>query len=165
MNLCYEKSIIVGETPDSGITQVTVNIERRKCLKQTIDHKMVSEYSIISFAGENDRAIGQIVNELEYLYNNGKLFIKKSDLKRIIELWNEWHLNDMNAACIHQTPFSVNEFSYEKFKELAQKETAKCPVGYRYGSDWLLKPVPDEVIKEIIDIFERKSLQRGQQND
>lgn len=76
-----------------------------------------------------------------YLVKNGKLREKdKTIYLNIFRLWKNYHLNEMNAGCEHQkenTP--VGEV---------------CPVcGYRYGSAWLYREIPDEDIKAIKHLF------------
>jgi hypothetical protein len=62
-----------------------------------------------------------------------------------LDIWKEWHLNDMQAGCEHQREL---EWTYEDHHN---KETFKgdpCPVcGYEIGSAWLRKDVPQNVIE------------------
>lgn len=92
-----------------------------------------------------------------------------SMLRRLVQVWKTWHLNDMRAGCEHQRAAKWEDVrinpdelpnSYanrDKGGILAmwvyKSEHPKgllcepCPVcGYKYGSAWLYEPVPDDVI-------------------
>ena len=75
------------------------------------------------------------------LIKNGKLCEKdKAIYLEIFRLWKNYHLNEMNAGCEHQkegTP--VGEV---------------CPVcGYRYGSAWLYREIPEKDLEAIKHLF------------
>lgn len=80
-------------------------------------------------------------------------------VKKIMEIWDEWHLNDMNAGTVAQTAV------LKGFKEAVKKATGKeprmdydkqCAVldaagmleddGYKYGTAWLKRDVPEDVL-------------------
>lgn len=69
------------------------------------------------------------------------------DLVRMInpelaDLWDAWHLNDMNAACAHMT--LPEDKSYDARMHIT------CPVtGYKYGSAWLYKPLPADIAEQL----------------
>lgn len=111
-------------------------------------------------------------------------------VKRMIEVWKEWHLNGMNAGCEHQRSAKWNEVRidpaelpkshanrdekgilaiwvypsahFEKGKwiepsvyagsDVHEKGllTKPCPIcGYKYGTAWLKREIPAEIINEI----------------
>lgn len=80
-------------------------------------------------------ACGQIQSELPSIT---KEFI---DLPKLIEYWNIYHLNNMKAGCAHM---SIT-------KEVRDGPMSEWPVcqGYKYGSEWLYSPVPDDVLETI----------------
>lgn len=64
------------------------------------------------------------------------------DLKMVEQLravWDEWHLNDMRAGCVHQRAAKWDP----------QTSVGKpCPeCGYRYGWAWLFEEVPADVLE------------------
>ena len=66
---------------------------------------------------------------------------------KLLEVWEEWHLNDMQSACEHQKELG---WTYEDHHDPKTYKGEKCPVcGYEIGSQWLKKKVPDEVIEFI----------------
>ena len=65
----------------------------------------------------------------------------KELVERFVEIWDEWHLNDLRAACEHQRALG------QTWKTHPLAECSVC--GYKLGSAWLLEPVPDSVIQEL----------------
>jgi hypothetical protein len=62
-------------------------------------------------------------------------------LRRFFNIWENWHLNDMQAGCTHQRALNWGN----------DKISKPCPeCGYKYGSKWLFEPVP----KDVIDFLE-----------
>lgn len=114
---------------------------------ETIDHHKLSSYKTISLCGSSKHFVGQIGDDL---FNHAIQFtIDKKIVRRIQKLWNQWHLNDLQPNCIHQEAFNCND----RFDEQAARETKKCPHHYAYGSKWLVKIVPQDVIDELTILF------------
>lgn len=77
---------------------------------------------------------GQIVDQI------AKLFPHNKRVQEMFEVWNQWHLNDMQAGCEHQ-----RKLGWDK-----NEINAPCPTcGYKYGSAWLKKEIPHEIIEKI----------------
>ena len=124
--------------------------------KMTVNHERIGGYPVLSISGyaqyrpHQDYAYcGQIYDELTPK-NIKKYLIPKHRLEQIRKIWKEWHLNDMNAGCVHQGSVEANN---NKWEELAQKETDKCPHGYRYGSSWLVRLLPQPIAEKIEILF------------
>ena len=74
---------------------------------------------------------GQIIMEAGALPRDPKS-------RRIAEIWQRWHLNDMRAGCEHQRGWTKERIGQP------------CPVdGYKYGSAWLFEELPTDIIAEI----------------
>ena len=70
---------------------------------------------------------------------------------RLVEL-AAWHLNGMTAGCDHQTPVMETDRWGREVPSLDL--TPACPVtGYRYGSAWLVRVLPDGFLDEIRGLF------------
>lgn len=67
-------------------------------------------------------------------------------LLRLAALGDRWHLNDMQAGCVHQ------EVVYEEpHHRPSLTDTLPCPVtGYRYGTAWLVEPLPDVLLTNLL---------------
>jgi hypothetical protein len=58
----------------------------------------------------------------------------------LLEIWHDWHLNDMRSGCEHQRAMG---WTYEAHHSAATFEGEACPVcGYRIGSGWLKEDLP-----------------------
>lgn len=71
--------------------------------------------------------------------------------------WQLLHLNDMEAGCAHQTVV-WEDSTYGRRPALydpkADTGTQPCPkTGYRYGTAWLMRTIPDDVVSEIRDFI------------
>lgn len=127
--------------------------------KQTIKHGRVDRYKTVSISGNcggncPGAYAGQIYNEL---YSDDiDLSITEDQLSELKFIWKTYHLNDLKAGCEHQNAISTNE---NNWKEKADKETAKCPQGYKYGSEWLIRIIPDDTILSIKKFFEMLNAQ------
>jgi hypothetical protein len=63
----------------------------------------------------------------------------------ILNMWENWNLNDLNAWCDHQ-------FGATQRGEIALGD--RCPeCGYGYGLDWLVRLIPARTLKELEEIL------------
>lgn len=117
-------------------------------VRQTVDHQDTTDRLTLSVSGvvvskygSIDRdgswvGAGQCLGDLLSLTMLADGWTVR-DVAKLHELWTRWHLNDMRAACAHQTPgVRQGKFGPESFAE-------DCPVtGYKYGSAWLVESLP-----------------------
>jgi hypothetical protein len=99
------------------------------------------------------RSCGQNLEEI------AKAFPHHAKLQRMVSVWREWHLNDMQAgtpaqmAHLKANPVNAGyrESHYVKASEaLAHAGLNPDPAnGYRYGSGWLKAEIPADIIAEI----------------
>jgi hypothetical protein len=161
--IVYSKKLYVGRDTDN--LKVYIEIELEKTIletypqfkdtplqKETVTHDQVTEYTTLTISGfarktvrSNYAYCGQIY---DHLSNLAHPCISQDKLDQIIAIWQRWHLNDLHAACVHQTWFDSG-VAFEIWQARANAETAKCPKGYRYGSKWLLEPLPQAVIDAV----------------
>lgn len=95
-----------------------------------------------------------------------ELFPNNDKVKRIVEIWERWHLNDMNAGCEHQRALgwgkdtvvlkdgSTKGTGWLNESEHPQGVLCKpCPeCGYKYGTKWMYEAIPQEIIDELISL-------------
>lgn len=137
--------------------KITVDIEIRNLEKATYyeNFEKLTNVPEISICGNiwNARhsdtvSCGQNIDELLEIVNTERM-------KRIWEIWKEYHLNDLKAGTKIQeealknfvAPDSRNwytdECNYLESLDILEDR------GYTYGSKWLYMPVPEEIINEL----------------
>lgn len=91
---------------------------------------------------------GQMLDEIvEYFPSNSKL-------KRLVEIWEEYHLNDLKAGTKKQTA-ALEGLKYERgdWYDAAVKHLKSAKLyddnGYQFGSAWLYQPLPEKIIDEV----------------
>lgn len=109
--------------------------------QQTIDHEPIVRYERLTIVGEvlttrRHIASGQVHADLALITRPAPGW-GPDDRARLGEVWARWHLNDLRAACAHQTPPAGRN----------DPDPAPCPrTGYRYGTAWLVEPLPADVL-------------------
>ena len=73
-------------------------------------------------------------------------FIPTKKVKRIYNVWKDWHLNDLHAGCIHQ-----REFEKEPYENHQGHHCDICD--YTYGTKWIYEPIPEKILNEINKIM------------
>jgi hypothetical protein len=65
------------------------------------------------------------------------------EIAELRSLWERWHLNAMRAACAHM-PTDARE-------RWDRREVVVCDTGsgYKYGTSWLVEPLPAEVVERV----------------
>ena len=82
---------------------------------------------------DNDPRYGEPVKTSDFSFAPGWNAPKWYDL---LEVWKQYHLNDMQAGCEHQRAIGIKECG------------TVCPeCGYSYGSAWLTVEVPANVLE------------------
>lgn len=148
----------IGKDRNNYKITLEMEIEEKKKEAVTIDHKAIKTFKVLTISGgawnyhrKDYDYCGQIYDELTP--ENIKALEKPmtwDKLNRIIEIWKEWHLNDLNPNCVHQVAFDCN---IKEYKEQAKVQTKSCPLKYKYGSEWLVRLLPEEIEKEITELF------------
>lgn len=77
------------------------------------------------------------------------------DARKLAEVWNRWHLNDMRAGSpaqeeylrTHPVAFKYPESHYTKACEALAAAGLNPDAGYRYGSAWKFEAVPEDVLQ------------------
>ncbi len=159
----YKKRLKIGSTRHGrGYASVFVDVELRnqeKGLELSICGDVQAGGSMVSG--------GQCVDELKHICTPA---MNRGKIKQIREVWERWHLNDMNAGCVHQRALNwkscpghydktglatcsnpkppeapTTEMLQKAVKDLRQDGVALVGAGqsYRCKDDKLSKPCPE----------------------
>ena len=139
---------LIGKNDQGDRFYLTLEIKNNQREATTINHKKVFGYQTLSICGEvveyrkqNASNFGQISDRLSEITQPSKGFTLK-DIATIKEIWEKWHLNDLQSHCAHQD------------KAIKWDQVDPCPLnGYKAGSAWLLSELPQEIINEIQSFF------------
>ena len=144
-----KKIIDFGKIAYSGnrkINAVTIEVELSE------DEKPVLSISgdVLNSRGTDDVICGQCLDELlPYFKNNAKF-------KEIYRLWKLYHLNNLHAGTEAQENLLKEHHvtNYQEACDLLKKHHLYKDNGYRYGSGWLYRSIPENDLKKIIEIIE-----------
>ena len=119
-----------------GLAKAVLDIETEENSKGelvlSISGALYDKYKSINKYKRNASAFGQV--DMDIVYEEAS-----DDLKRILDIWKKYHLNDMHPECVHQEEAGIR-------KLLGQE----CPVcGYKYGHGWTYRPIPEEILTEL----------------
>jgi hypothetical protein len=108
---------------------------------------------------------GQIVMSWDNEYISNMSFANGWNKAKMItfkEIWSKYHLNDMQAGCEHQRKYMpiVKMLTTDKFFYADNySDIVKLPLyghcyecDYRYGTAWLRKEVPNNVIEWLLSL-------------
>lgn len=95
---------------------------------------------------------------LEYIHNNAEQYIvpkaMQNIFRRIYEVWDEYHLNDLQSGTKRQEEALTGELRwadhYEEACEYLDSIGLLVDNGFKYGHGWLCKEIPTEIVNEIM---------------
>ena len=81
--------------------------------------------------------------------------------KKLHRLWTDWHLNDLRAGTVKQED-ALKDARKAGHKICGYEDACKYlesiglleDNGYKYGSSWLYREIPNDVLQEIEALFE-----------
>lgn len=133
---------------------------------QVVKVEIEIEQGRLSMCGEMGSSGGQCADSIKP---------KNREQKRLLEIWSQWHLNDMVAGCIHQEALGWQDKRINP-SELPDATTNRdergllaswitesehphglmckpCPTcGYKYGTKWLKRELPGTLRDELINL-------------
>lgn len=143
-----------------GSIHITIKTEKDG---QDIDGNKLETYSTLSIVGsvsekEPDHrwkaeTSGQCVDKIQEVWS------EYPEIMELCEIWEKWHLNSMQAGSRAQIEY-LEQFPNLSYDEALEKLEAVDLVidkssGYKYGSKWLVSPLPDEVPEALTAIAEK----------
>lgn len=124
----------------------------------TIDLEPTRSYCELSMCGNiwqaNERDIysgGQIYDTLLELYPDNPLVVE------MVKVWKQWHLNNLKAGSRRQAEVidaykrdnPLWQYDYSEACEILKAKGLYEDNGYKYGHDWLIEPLPDDIIEQV----------------
>ena len=98
----------------------------------------------LSMSGEYGGGCGQCLDSVKP---------KNKEQKRLIEIWNLWHLNDMHSGTEKQErilqELKKKNPTYTEQVAYLKKRRAYSDNGYKYGSGWLKRKLPTGLEEEL----------------
>ena len=131
------------------------NLVKRKS-RSEIKLRGTEEKPILSICGSMRGCSGQCLDTIAK-YNSDPLF------RTLYRLWKRYHLNDMHVGtetqekAIERWQKEGHRYDYGEVCEYLKSIGLYEDNGYRYGSGWLYRPIPEEdleIIKSIIKTYE-----------
>jgi len=142
---------LIGHTANGDKYFLTVKV-RQKEGGLSVTHEKLEGFTEISFTGVLVTKYGSVAHERGWIScgQNDRYLLdivkpakgfSLADIRRIYELWNEYHLGGMNSKCAHQD------------KNVEWDKAEPCPVtGYEAGSAWLVRDLPIGALEEIREL-------------
>lgn len=132
-----------------GYVKLPYEEKRRKAIVE-IELKNTDGKYKLSMCGEIKKySWGQCNEEIKkYIVAPGQNF------NRIMEVWEQYHLNDMHAGTQKQEQYirkHIKTYDYNTVCEELKKAGLYEDGGYKYGSGWLYEPIPESVLDEIFN--------------
>lgn len=149
------KEKFLGWEADGTKVYIELAIEEKQKKARTVNHGNIEKYKVLSISGYGIDTrykmiyAGQVYDELKHIKKYAKE-VDRQTVKRIVEIWKRWHLNDLHPNCEHQKAFNCNIKTYTA---RARRETKKCPKNYEYGTNWLVEKLPEDIAQEAELLF------------
>ena len=79
---------------------------------------------------------------------------------KLYKLWKEYHLNDLHAGTQKQEEFlkntkDIHHYDYTICCELLKENNLLFDNGYKYGTSWLYRNIPNSALEEIAALIEK----------
>ncbi len=129
------------------VNRVTVEfrLQRKECINyETLEKE---EMWIFAASGCIWNAVGSDIYSGGQNLDEIAKYITDPRLLTIYEIWKEYHLNDLQPGTKKQMDFLGERTDYDdECKRLGDLFVDK---NYKYGHDWLCKPIPESVVQKL----------------
>lgn len=160
-NVAGVSDVTIGRFPYHRL-EVDFGLSRQEGMRETVHHGSAAEP--IEFAamgllwkGSSQESGGQNLYELLRIIaaRRPEPPFTIDDLASLHRIWKRWHLNAMKAACVHMVgDVVVYEDNGYGGQRISTKLTVCPETGYRYGTKWLVEPLPDDVLAEVMRLID-----------
>jgi len=129
--------------------------EKKTCFPHlTTDLEDMKEITAFSLVGETRHSAGQ--NKEEFL----EMFSGDEDAKRLYDIWDKWHLNNIVAGTEAQMEVvKAANIGNKNWYDNACIELARIGLyedrGYPFGKHWLCRVLPEGLETEVKDLMNR----------
>lgn len=154
------EGIRVGRIVGEGEVFIDIAMRRLHGGRETVEHDAIVDPLELSIMGEVRAgsqvvSCGQILDDVRRVTRFARGWTP-ARLERLCDMWEKWHLNGMKAECAHmETVWEEGRWGMRPSMTL----TPPCPeTGYRYGSAWLVKPLPNDVVDAAFWLIEHGRL-------
>lgn len=163
---CLISKDLTFKRQKKGGRTVHLHIELRELQQSTRSYIDLSPVDIdqgvvINITGHiRGSGYGQIIEKFEnYIPFFANYNIDSA--KKIAEIWHKYHLNDLQAGTKLQQDtleenrnewYKENEDNYGHKKAFLENRNLLIDRNYQYGTGWLYKPVPQEIIDFIYSL-------------
>lgn len=141
----FKRVCLIGKTQAVGDLWVRVSFSAGKLGIVGVEGPTNSGNSLGSCGQINDHD-WKIVE-----YNTGW---GSEKVRKLREIWTEWHLNDMQAGSPKQMAVlkAHGHVGYTAACEILKESGCYTDNGYAYGSKWLRVEVPEDVVQFLRDL-------------
>ena len=146
-------NITIGKhIPTNSKIKIEINLDKREYIHyESMEYELMDTLSI---SGGYSECSGQIADTLleEFLNGNIELNMETTAFFNLLNIWKNYHLNDLTAGCKVQEDFlkTVEYSDYNEACDLLEQEGIYEVNGYKYGYRWLCRPIPIKSIVEFI---------------
>lgn len=106
-------------------------------------------------AGHHElESCGQCFMDMYNIFKHHRLFVE------IVDLWEQYHLNNLHAgtekqeSCLNEWKKTLDyEPSYSEQCDYLEAQNLLVDNGYKYGSSWLYRVIPERDLKRIKALF------------
>ena len=146
--LFQREYVYVGKTEAGELVLMTGRVYEESAAKQeTTAHEPITDQHCLTltsavFTGKKNIGRSHVTSgaTLEHL---GRITVPApgwtlEEVRELHRIGTEWHLNTMRAGCVHM--------DLPEDESYAARKNVMCPeTGYKYGAQWLVQPLPEEV--------------------
>lgn len=110
---------------------------------------------ILNMSGKMRGSEDQCSSEMYHKYIKGSPgYHKKAELARLLEIWDRYHMNNMNPGTPKQMEIIRGSgLDYKDALDYLEEFDLKIDDGHLYGSKWLFEKIPDSVVLELKQII------------
>ena len=150
------KKIVEFKTTTNGTIVFTIELKEMQNGINFETLENIDNYYSLSICG-TPRKNGCSCQRIEEISKKINV-IKKSELKKfltILNIWKQYHLNDLQAGTKTQTEAlktaNIKEWAinYKKCCDYLENINLLNDKGYKFGTGWLVKEIPTEIIDYI----------------